>query len=217
MKLTITGMVERFAVIEPSRLSLRGEIGEALESQVVITPQPRYPFKVLKVKSHRSDQIAVTLADVDPTEGAYVIEVKNLVAAQKRYTDVIEIETDSEVNPKLYVRVTGVIEPRSIAVIKPKAIWLQGKVGRSLQQTVKIIPKDKYPFKIIAITAQDGKEIRHSWKQVEENDKSYYLLVVENQRNAVGRYRDILTIKTDNEVQPELKIRVTGNILEETG
>jgi hypothetical protein len=209
-------MVEKFATIEPSRVSLRGEIGEALEAQVVITPQPQYPFKILNVKSHRGDQIEVSYASSPLRDGAYVINVKNLVNLQKRYTDVIEIETDSEVNAKLFVRVTGVIEPRSIAVIKPKAIWLQGKIGSSLQQTVKIIPKAKYPFKILAVTAQNGNEIRHSWKQVQENDKSYYLLVVENQRNKVGRYRDMLTIKTDNEIQPELKIRVTGNILKET-
>jgi hypothetical protein len=53
MMIEISGNVEKFANITPNKLILRGNAGEPIIGTVTVSPDPRYPFKVLETKSKK--------------------------------------------------------------------------------------------------------------------------------------------------------------------
>lgn len=103
---------------------------------------------------------------------------------------------------------------KNFATIRPKRIQLTGAIDEEISQTVAIIPEKEYPFNIIETTAQQGNDIKLTLEEKQGDAGIEYQLTVENIRRQVGRYYDIITLKTDNELKPELQVRVYGNIIE---
>ena len=55
------------------------------------------------------------------------------------------------------------------------------------------------------------------WKKNKEIPGTEYQLIVENIRREAGRYNDMIVLKTDSKLKPELEVRVYGNIVEPKG
>ena len=98
------------------------------------------------------------------------------------------------------------------ATVNPKRVRFSGPAGKSLITSVMIIPEIKHPFKITEVTAVKGKDISFKLEQTEHNGAPAYKVVVENLMKDKGRYSDTLSVKTDNEKLPPIKISVYGNI-----
>jgi hypothetical protein len=96
--------------------------------------------------------------------------------------------------------------------ITPNNAILRGFVGDQLKTTVKIIPEDKYPFKIIESKAIDGKNIRFKLEEHKLSKGIEYVLTVENLKKDKGRYYDNISLKTDSKIRPMIRIRVNGTI-----
>ena len=75
-----------------------------------------------------------------------------------------------------------------------------------------ITPKKKYPFKIVKVSAKDGKDIRFELSEEKSEKGPVYALLVENKRLQKGRYFDMITLETDSNIQPKLSIRVYGDL-----
>ena len=101
---------------------------------------------------------------------------------------------------------------KKFATIRPKRVQLNGTVDETVTQTVAIIPEKEYPFTITATTARKGDAIDFELSEKPADTGSGYELMVTNRRQSTGRYQDIITLKTDNPLKPELQIRVYGNI-----
>ena len=97
-------------------------------------------------------------------------------------------------------------------IIQPNRVKLRGVAGDEIKRKVTITPKQKYPFKIVRVSAKDGKDIQ--FELSEENGKQgpVYALLVENKRLNAGRYFDMITLETDSKIQPKLNIRVYGDL-----
>lgn len=108
LRLTLSGEVNSFARVEPSRVSLAGVVGETIDEQVTITPVAAYPFKVLESKALKGDYIDHRLAEKQ-SGGAvfYELTVTNLKDEAGHYSDTIIIKTDSEIRPELRINVRG--------------------------------------------------------------------------------------------------------------
>jgi len=76
-----------------------------------------------------------------------------------------------------------------------------------------MIPEKKYPFKILGVKAQKGKDINYKIEKIITPSKVLeYLLTVTNLKNEKGRFFDIIYLETDSKIRPEIKISVYGNI-----
>jgi len=91
-------------------------------------------------------------------------------------------------------------------------VRLRGFAGEQLKRKVKIIPVEKYPFKILKVRAQNGKDIRFQLREEKSQTGQQYVLIVENQRPQKGRYFDNITLETDSKIRPTLNVRVYGDI-----
>jgi len=110
------------------------------------------------------------------------------------------------------LEVTGKVE--RFATITPRAVRLNGLVGKTVRKSVKIIPQEKYPFTVTGVETKKGEFIRVKLDESKAPEKRGYLLTVENTKKEKGRYRDTILLKTTNTIRPKLEIGVWGNIYE---
>jgi len=97
--------------------------------------------------------------------------------------------------------------------IIPNRVTLRGFTGDSIVRTVKIIPEEKYPFKMVGDRTVHKKYIRYELEEANRSDKTEYVLTVANLKKEKGRYFETIRLKTDSKIRPDIRIRVYGNIL----
>ena len=108
MILTIAGSVEKFVTINPKRVRLRGIAGEQIKKKVTITPEKKYPFKIVKASAKDGKNIRFELTEEKGEKGPiYALLIENKRSEKGRYFDLITLETDSKIQPKLSIRING--------------------------------------------------------------------------------------------------------------
>jgi len=121
-----------------------------------------------------------------------------------------EVYSDDKVNPVLKIQIFGNVE--KFVTIIPRAVSLRGFVGDAIEKTVTIIPQKKYDFKITKVRARNGQYINFQLEEVEGAARTEYSLTIENSRTDEGRYSDLIILETDSKIQPEVNVRVYGNL-----
>jgi hypothetical protein len=106
--------------------------------------------------------------------------------------------------------ISGQVE-KFVTVI-PKTVNLNGPADAPLRVTVKIIPEEKYPFRIIETKAKFGKDIHYNLQVVKRSPLIKYLLTIENKKKEKGRYYDVVYLKTDSKLKPQINVNVYGRI-----
>ena len=127
-------------------------------------------------------------------------------------TKKISVHTNDSNKPLLYLTVIGNVE--NFVTIVPRRVNLRGFAGGRIKTIVKIMPEEKYPFKIVGVQAAYEKHIRYKLKKVNRSKRIEYILTVENLKKEKGRYFDTIKLKTDSKIRPEIKISVYGQILD---
>ena len=113
IKVTISGMVEKFVTIIPRTVSLRGVVGDTIKKSVKIIPEKNYEFNVTKVRARNGKYINYQLEEVNGAQGKqYALTVENLRTEPGRYSDMIILETDSKIRPNVNVRVYATLKKR---------------------------------------------------------------------------------------------------------
>lgn len=122
------------------------------------------------------------------------------------------VQTNDSRNPGIKLQISGKVE--RFATITPNSVRLSGPVGTEMKASVRIVPEPKYPFKVLSVAPKKGDSIRCSLRQITEAGRPVYLLNVENLKAVKGRYYDVVLVKTDSKIRPEIKIRIYGNLYE---
>jgi len=130
----------------------------------------------------------------------------------RRLKKKITVLTSDKNNRQVRLTVAGHVE--KFATISPKKVRLRGYAGETLTVAVKIIPEKKYPFKIIGSGAINQKNIRFRIEEAKRSQETSYILTVANLKKETGRYYDMISLKTDSQIKPVIKINVYGNILD---
>ena len=120
------------------------------------------------------------------------------------------VYTNDKSRPRQDLVISGRVD--KFASIRPQHVSLRGYAGDSIKGKVTITPEKKYPFKILETRLQKGKDISIELQEVKKSSVSAYELKVENIRQKPGRYYDMIVMKTDNKIRPQLIVRVYGNL-----
>ena len=120
------------------------------------------------------------------------------------------VYTNDKNRPQMDLTISGQVE--KFVTIRPKHINLRGYTGDSIKALVSVIPEKKYPFKILKISAKDGKNIKFQVDEVETSANGAYELKVENLKPNPGRYYDTIFLETDSKIRPKISVRVYGNL-----
>lgn len=124
----------------------------------------------------------------------------------------IRVITNDPAKPETQLTVSGSVS--NFVSITPQSVRLFGQVGVPLKDTVRIVPEEKYPFKIIDTKAQIGRDIRYRLTEEKQDRSVAYLLTVENVRQNAGRFYDTISLTTDSRIKPQINIRVFGKLSE---
>lgn len=123
----------------------------------------------------------------------------------------IKIYTNDPSHSKLEVSFQGTVE--RFANINPQKVRLSGKFNNPITSEVRITPLPKYPFKIVKHEVKEGLYMSYQFEEKTENGATTYLIRIENTKKDPGRYKDVILLKTDSNIRPEIQIPITGNIV----
>ncbi len=210
--LTLFGNVKKYVTVDPQSLCLSGPAGEEITAQATIFSDASFPFKIFESEAKNGEFISWKVEEYKGVVSKYHLMVQNLKQDQGTYYDVIILKTDSKTFPELRISVHGQIAPPEIAVIRPREIFFEGFFGEIHPQTIMIVPKKGFAFKIVECRTGQGKEISCDFKEVNNKGNREYRLMVSNLRKEPGRYSDTIILNTDSEVRPRLIVKVTGDI-----
>ncbi len=121
------------------------------------------------------------------------------------------VHTNDINNRIIHLTVNGFVE--KFVTVKPERVFLNGPVDKNLSATLEIIPEEKYPFKILGTSSLNGNNIRVKLKKNSGSKSTQYFLTVQSTAKVKGKYFDLIIVKTDNQIHPEIRIPVLGNIL----
>ena len=109
---TISGEVDVFVQITPERPQLTGILGKPIQTQVVITPFARYPFKIIKASFEKGMNATVTVEEKKNAENTteYLLTLKNTRKNPGLFYDNLILKTDSPVRRELKIGVSGNIQ-----------------------------------------------------------------------------------------------------------
>ncbi len=141
-------------------------------------------------------------------EAKIKVKVSTKGFGDRTITETVNIYTNDKARPRLNVVVTGFVE--KYADIRPPRARLIGEVGTTVESSISIVPKPKYPFKITETKARDGNFINFDLEKDKDTDS--YTLTVRNTKTETGRYSDLIYLYPDNKLYPPIKIYVIGNI-----
>ena len=100
----------------------------------------------------------------------------------------------------------------NFVTIVPRMVRFSGNANTEHKAVVRIIPEKKYPFDIIEVKAVKGQHLRYHIEDRREQAEKAYMLHIENRKNDAGSYYDVVVLKTDSAIQPELKINVMARL-----
>ena len=115
------GKVKKFAEIQPKFVRFTGEAGAPLKQDITIVPEPDSPFKIKKANAKKGEFIKYSLSIPKGKKAAkYVLHVENTKSDVGRYSDYIQLYTDSKIQPILNIGVFGYIKAKSSKDFKKK-------------------------------------------------------------------------------------------------
>ena len=124
----------------------------------------------------------------------------------------VTVETSAAIQPNVSIEITGNVE--KFANITPNKLILRGNAGEPIIGTVTVSPDPKYPFKVLETRPKNGTDIKSSIEEKQENNTTTYIVTVENLKKDPGRYYDVIMLKTNSPVKPEIQLSIYGQILE---
>lgn len=122
------------------------------------------------------------------------------------------VRTDDPANKTFRLHIKGTV--KQLFDVSEQVVHLAGKVGEKIGETVTIRPEEQFGFRILSGGVQKGKYLDVAFLQ-DQPVKSAWKITIRNTARQAGRYYDVITLKTDSPLKPELKIRVFGNIRDE--
>ena len=121
------------------------------------------------------------------------------------------VYTNDPDKPQVRLQVSGRIN--AYLTVAPQFVRFIGRVGETLQQSVKITPLAGHPVTIKEVRVSQPENLRYKLKPLgRPEDKAGYELLVENARQEVGNYHDRITILTDSKEKPTITIPVYARI-----
>jgi len=122
-----------------------------------------------------------------------------------------EIYSNDPDHPRVFLKISGIVE--QLVSITPRWIRMVGAAGDPLKSVVRIVAEAEDDLMILDVSAQSGENIRYHLEKDPDEQKSTYVLTVENLKETKGWYSDSIYLKTSSVEQPMIEIKVNANIL----
>ena len=125
-KLTMTGVVNQFAIITPQRVLLRGLPGEKITQVVTVRSGTGESFAIVETSAMKGEDFRYSMTEIE-VEGkpAFQFLIENTRMLPGRYLDQVTILTDKPEHNPIFIPISGDIKPLG-AVGRPPLSQGQG-------------------------------------------------------------------------------------------
>jgi hypothetical protein len=93
-------------IIDPRVARLSGTVGQPIQTSIKIIPLEKYPFAIIGVRALWGINIAYDLKRHMDGSG-YILTIENRKKTKGRYTDAIQLQTDSAIQREIKIYVYG--------------------------------------------------------------------------------------------------------------
>ena len=112
--LTLSGNVTPRAYLSTDTIRLTGSAKKEIKGELIITPTPDNPFKIIEITAEKGENIRFELKETSHNElKKYLLTAHNLKTEKGWYMDKLHIKTNSDASPEFVVTVFGVIRDGS--------------------------------------------------------------------------------------------------------
>jgi hypothetical protein len=182
--------------------------GKPLSYDFIVENKGDAPLTIEKVAS----SCGCTAAYFDPLipvggSGRVTVTVDTTGYGGTTLEQTVEVFSNDPARPMTPLTVKG--DVLEFAKISKRIVQLKGKPGTDIKETITIEPVQ--PFTISAVTAQPGKHIKVSLKDMTDGTRRYQL-IVENTATLPVRYFEKIEVQTDSKARPTIIIPVQGQI-----
>lgn len=127
----ITGKVEKFTIIEPRSVRLKGDINHRIREIVEIIPIEKYPYKIIGVNAEKRGIFKLKLRKAKNSEKLkYLFTIENLRKESGFYSDIIYIKTNSKIMPVYKIKVISEITGKYVKIIENKKVNKRLRKGK---------------------------------------------------------------------------------------
>lgn len=109
VELAVTGKVEGYVEVDPPRVSLIGKVGDVLQKEVRITPNPKFPFTIKEAKAATDQNVRLDLKPLGPkgAKEGYLLTVTVIKSNAGSFSEYIQLQTDLKEKPTIGISVHG--------------------------------------------------------------------------------------------------------------
>lgn len=182
--------------------------GEEIKHDFIIQNQGKAPLVITNVRPDCGCSVASNPGRI-PAGGhaAITVAVHTTNRGGGMLRKGFTVFTNDHTNATVRLKVIG--EVKSFLSISPKSVKLAGVVNQPLRQSIRIVSSEGHPFTITEINTRQNGNLRYELKSLERSPKTAgYELLVENNRKEAGRYRDLISLRTDSKKKPLITIPV---------
>ena len=122
----------------------------------------------------------------------------------------VSVETNDPIQPKHSLAISGLV--KKLYTLSKRSISLKGTAGDDIIDIIMIVPEGEYQFKILDAKMESGRYVGLTWNTYQTQNKTAYRIQVRNLKEEAGRYVDTIQLRTDSDIQPQIRVRVNGNI-----
>lgn len=109
--MTVSGDIEKLYTLSQNRIRLEGPANKEIRQTVTLTVENKYPFVVTGIRAKKGDDIKFRFEEIEAGDaGGYELTVENVKKEAGSYSDIIYLETSSDVQTEIKVPVIGRIE-----------------------------------------------------------------------------------------------------------
>ena len=145
-------------------------------------------------------------------EGKIKIKVNTEGYGGKTLLKTALVRTDDPASKTFRLHIEGPVE--KLFEVSDQAVHLDGKIGQKIAEVVTVRPVEKFGHRILSGTVKKGENMEVAFLK-DDPSESAWKISIRNTAQQAGRYYDVITLKTDSDLKPELKIRVFGHIRDE--
>ena len=208
--LKIMGVVESEIEAKPTLISLYNVKREDTEREIEISSN-KLPKLELKEQSSDLEFISATTERIDDKKVKLKIKVMGSKAPKNTtsFRGQVVIKTNGTKVPEISIPVHIKFE-EPIRVLPRFISFFGSKQGNSRAVSVTLTSTDKKPFKVLSAATDIGSV---SVKVPEEGKAQHQLEVTLSDKADRGKFAGFLTVKTDMEDMPEIRVAIRGSVL----
>lgn len=213
----IKGTIRRWIIIEPSEMvQLDGFAGEEVKKVLTIKTRDEAPFKIEKIDSTLGERVKANLKMVKENS-VYELEITKVSSVNDTLVGAITLFTNLQKKPTVTINVKGTV--RREVMVTPSMVNFgnvdasKGEILENYLRRIVIVERGRGEGFLIKKVKFNSDMFRSEIEAIQEGKKYKLTIILDKKNLKKGNFDEEMTIDTNYERAPILKVALKGNIL----